>query len=168
MRRAFAVSVFVLVLIASTHAVLAKEGPEEAKLRALDQKWSDAFVKKDLNAVLSYYADDAVLMDPGPALMVRGKDAIRKAFADFFADEDAIAFAVHDPTYRVVGTLGYGYATFDISSKNKKTGQTVSMKGRASTVFEKRGGKWVAVVDHASFPVPEEEPAAAGAKKSPQ
>lgn len=152
MRRLFAVPVLVLSLAASGRA-FAAEGPNEKALREADEKWQKAFVAKDAAGVTEYYADDAIMMDPGPMLWFRGKAEIKKSFEDFFAGADAIAFTMKEQTYRVVGNLGYGAAIFDASWKDKKSGQAMSMKGRTLTVFEKRKGKWVAVADHASFPV---------------
>jgi ketosteroid isomerase-like protein len=47
---------------------------DEAALKALDETFVQAFNKKDMDATLACYADDAVLMDPGPALIFRGKE----------------------------------------------------------------------------------------------
>lgn len=157
MRKVFAAMVSGLALASalSTAPALAKGG-EESALRALDQQWCTAFSHKDMRELLDYYADDAVVMDPGPALEIRGKDAIRRSFTSLFEGIESPSLRLIDPAYRTEGNLGYGHATFEMSYKDKKTGQMVTVKGRTLTVFEKRGGKWLAVADHASIPMPDE------------
>ena len=49
---------------------------EETKLMQLSRDWSTAAGKGDVDAILAYWADDAVVMPPGEA-PVRGKAAIR-------------------------------------------------------------------------------------------
>lgn len=169
MRLSLVAPVLIIVTITSLHPVTPSYGAqantvgagkesadESAALQALDKKWADSFVKGDVDGVSSYYADDAVVMDPGPELMIRGKEAIKKSFAGFLGSIESASFKFVESNYRTVGNLGYGYGIFQMSYKDKKTGKAVTMKGRASTVFEKRDGKWLAVLDHASFPMPAE------------
>jgi uncharacterized protein (TIGR02246 family) len=49
----------------------------------------DAFNRRDLEAVLSYYEDDAVLM-AGPHRSIAGKDALR-GFFERFIESDSLA-----------------------------------------------------------------------------
>ena len=150
MPRFLVLSLIVLVLAAGS-AAAASTG---AELKAVDDKFAAAFAKEDLEGVVALYADDATVMDPGPALWYRGKAEIRKGFADFFAGVESLKLALHDFSYTVKGDVGYSAGLFEISFKDAKSGQMVQMSGRASSVLEKRGGKWVYVIDHASFPVP--------------
>lgn len=52
----------------------------ESAVKELD----DAFNRQDLNAVLSFYEDDAILV-ARPGLLIRGKEDLRKFFRDVFA-----------------------------------------------------------------------------------
>jgi ketosteroid isomerase-like protein len=130
----------------------------------VDDKFAEAFNKEDLEGVLAFYADDATMIDPGPGLWYRGKEEIRKSWGDFLAAVESPKIVLHDFTYTVKGEVGYCAGLFDISFKDAKSGQMVQMTGRASSVFEKRGGKWVYVIDHASVPVP---PPPAAAEEDP-
>src|SRR5580658_3367378 len=49
--------------------------------------WSADFGAKDVDKIVSHYADDATLMIPG-APIVMGKDAIRSAVAKMYADKN--------------------------------------------------------------------------------
>ena len=54
---------------------------DESALREWDAQWSKAAAAKDVDKTVSYYADDAMVLQPnGP--MVTGKDAIRKIWKD--------------------------------------------------------------------------------------
>jgi uncharacterized protein (TIGR02246 family) len=126
---------------------------DETALKAVDESFVQAFNKKDVDGVLACYADDAVVMDPGPGMMARGKDEIRKSYTALFGTPAGMALHLDDAHYRAVGSLGYGYGLWTITMKDPE-GKVTEMKGRACDVFEKRGGKWVIIVDHASVPIP--------------
>lgn len=157
----FIVPSLLLVALALAGSMAAEAAPE-AEIKAIDGKFMEAFNKEDIEAVVALYASDAVLMTPdGPEMWCRGHEGIRKAFADFFAGCDSPNLVLHDATYRVAGNLGYGIGLFDLSHKDAKTGELAQIKGRFLSVLEKRTGKWVYVVDHASVPMPPGPEAAA-------
>jgi uncharacterized protein (TIGR02246 family) len=135
----------------------AVEGDDDA-LKAVDESFVQAFNKKDVNGVLACYADDAVVMEPGPGMMARGKEQIRKSFTEMFGTPGGMELRLDEAHYRAVGNLGYGYILWTMTIKDEK-GKVTEMKGRASDVMEKRGGKWVLIVDHASVPLPPPPPA---------
>ena len=47
--------------------------------------WIDATKRKDVNAVLALYTDDAIVLPPGAA-PVTGRDAIREFYKRYYAD----------------------------------------------------------------------------------
>lgn len=144
----------------------APAGGDEAALKAVDDTFVQAFNKKDIEAVLACYGDDAVVMDPGPALIYRGKDEIRKGFGEFFKAQPSAQLKLDETHYKTAGDLGYGYILWTITM-NGPDGKSTEMKGRATDVMEKRGGKWVLVVDHASVPLPPPPTAGAPAPAKP-
>jgi uncharacterized protein (TIGR02246 family) len=131
---------------------------DEAALRALDQLFETSFNKKDIAGLMQYYADDAVVMDPGPQLWVKGKEAIRASFTAMVSQPGSLELHLHDATYRTVGNLGYAVGLWTMKATGPD-GKTAEMKGRMSAIYEKRDGKWLAIVDHASMPMPAAEPA---------
>ncbi|HYM27608.1 MAG TPA: DUF4440 domain-containing protein [Steroidobacteraceae bacterium] len=56
----------------------------EADIRATDAHWLAAAQAHDLERTLSFWSDDAILMQPGSAPLA-GKDALRKYVKDSFA-----------------------------------------------------------------------------------
>ena len=153
MMRVLALLVLFLTLTVAGPSEAGKATGAAAEIEAIDAKFVDAFNKKDIETIVALYAVDATAMFPGPELWHSGTVAIRKSFTDFFATCDSPTLMVHHTQYKVSGNLGYGVGLFDMSYKDTKTGEIMTSKGRASSVYEKRGGKWVYVVDHASVPM---------------
>lgn len=151
--RVLALLVLFLALTFAGPSEAGKATGAAAEIEAIDAKFVQAFNKEDVETVVALYAEDATAMMPGPELWASGTVAIRKSFTDFFADSDSPAITLHHTQYKVSGNLGYGYGLFDLSHKDTKTGEMMTAKGRWSSVLEKRGGKWVYVVDHASVPM---------------
>jgi uncharacterized protein (TIGR02246 family) len=117
----------------------------------VDQAWVKAMKANDLEATMALYAPDAVAYFPDGDF--KGKEAIRKSWTDFLA-----AFTVKEVTsqgtYETTGdtSLGWGYWTLTVVPK--AGGEAIPMKGRATVVVKKIGGKWLYTVDHASVPLP--------------
>lgn len=152
--RVLAPLVLVLALTVAGPSEAGKATGAAAEIEAVDTKFIQALNKEDVETVVALYADDATAMFPGgPELWHSGTAAIRKSFTDFFADCDSPALTLHHTQYKVSGNLGYGLGLFDLSHKDTKTGEMMTSKGRWCSILEKRGGKWVYVVDHASVPM---------------
>ena len=58
---------------------------EQGKIRDLESAWAAAALAKDLEKSVSFYADDAILLNAG-APAAKGKDAIHAAWKDMLAD----------------------------------------------------------------------------------
>ena len=116
-----------------------------------DQAWVKAMKANDLEAIMALYAPDAVAYFPDGDY--KGKPAIRKSWTDFLA-----AFTVKDATsegtYETTGDTSLGWGYWSMTVVPKAGGEPIAMKGRATVVVRKIGGKWLYVVDHASVPLP--------------
>ena len=55
-----------------------------AGAQAVDEAWRKAITANDLNAIMALYAEDAVMWLPD-APEAKGREAIRKAYADLLA-----------------------------------------------------------------------------------
>jgi uncharacterized protein (TIGR02246 family) len=126
-------------------APAADPAADEAAIRAVNAEWFRIFNTHDAAALAALYADDAVLMMPGAA-MVRGRDAIKAAY-----EKDMAAMAKagltnnlgNDSQIAASGDLAYESNTF---SATDKAGKVVD-SGKYLTVFAKRDGKWMIVRD---------------------
>src|SRR5678815_5277943 len=84
------------VLAASTSPLLARQ-PDSSQAC-----WQPAFEKGDADAVARCYAPDAVLWLPG-APMMKGRDAIRAGYVDFFAGS-----TIKSATLTELGKVSHG------------------------------------------------------------
>jgi ketosteroid isomerase-like protein len=100
-----------------------------------------------LDKTVSFYAEDASYFPSGAPVVV-GKDAIRKAWADFLAIP---GMRLNTVTRRVdvarSGDLAYEVGSWEMTI-NDKDGKPVNSKGKYVVVWKKHaGGDWKAVVD---------------------
>jgi uncharacterized protein (TIGR02246 family) len=140
MAMSLAVLVMAVPVMAAEHAA-----------QVVDQAWVKAIKANDLEAIMALYAPDAVAYFPDGDY--KGKPAIRKSWTDFLA-----AFTVKDATsegtYDTTGDTSLGWGYWSMTVVPKGGGEPIAMKGRATVIVKKIGGKWLYVVDHASVPLP--------------
>ncbi len=149
MRRISVLAVLVILFVIGCASTSNNAGPA-----ALDAAWMKAFKAGDLEGVMACYAPDAVDWEPG-APEAKGDAAIRQAYRDFFAANTVVDITDTDTQYRTVGNLAVAWGKSSMTYVPKTTGKPVVSTGRFSSAAEKRNGKWLYIVDHASSePVP--------------
>ena len=150
--------------------------PPAVDTSAADQKaikdgevaWNADFASKDLEKILSHYADDGSALMPDSPIM-KGKDAIRAGFKELLADKNlSLNFAAD--TVEVSskgGDLGYTQGTYSMTSTNRKTKKPETEKGKYVTVYKKQAdGVWKAVEDIYNADAPPVPVMAAKAKRA--
>src|SRR2546421_6613484 len=129
---------------------------EQAKLLRRDAEWADlATAGKDVDKIVSYWSDDAILIFPGKPVL-EGKQAIR-AYVE--ASLKTPGFKIHwvseKPVFSRDGTLAYMRGT-DRLTVPGPNGTTTTLHLRGISVWRRdAGGQWLCVVDIAN-----EEPSA--------
>ena len=129
--------------VASAPAVDA--AADEQAIRAVNPGWFKAHQAGDVDGLVAYYADDAVINAPGTA-PVRGTTGIREAFTKELRDMAAAGLTQtpgSNPEFEVSGDLGYEWNTYTVTDKSGKTVDT----GKYLSVFGRRNGKWLIVRD---------------------
>ena len=128
---------------------------DEAAILEADAAWSKAAEARNLDAVVSYYTDDAQVLPPNAPLAV-GADAIRASWAPLMAPELTVSWKVTKVEVAKSGDLGYVTGTYSILMK--PTNDT----GKMVDVWKKQpDGKWKCVADtynsdlSAAAPTPE-------------
>lgn len=144
---------FVALLMASLQSPVPVWGQQDGAAQ-VDAAWIKAMKANDLEAIVACYAKDAVLWMPD-APEARGEAAIRAAYKGLLSTHTVKDASMSDTRYKTVGETSSGWGRFSITLVPKSGGAAVVMNGRFSEVAERRGGRWVYVVDHASL-----EPAA--------
>ena len=112
-----------------------------ATIQKVENDWAAALNKKDITALISLYADDAISMqNDGPAL--RGKAAIRAQQEIDFAAPPRYA-SISFQTQDVYGTAEE--VTEVGTSEEKDAAGKVTGSGKYVAVFQKKDGKYLCV-----------------------
>lgn len=145
-----------LVALATPLRAAAEQGAE-----IVDGAWLRAMQANDLEGALRVYADDAVVWLPDTAER-RGTAAIRAAYHDLLGANTVTAVSLSETGYRTLGKVSVGWGRFSLTLAPKDGGAATTLSGRFTAVAERRGDRWVYVVDHASAeppPAPSAPPA---------
>ena len=117
------------------------------QIRRIDAEWSEAAQDRNVERVLSFWADDAIVLPPGsPA--VAGKAAIREFVVKSFQMPGfSISWKTTDVVVSRSGDFAYATGANRVTF-NRADGSHVAVEGKAVTVW-RRGtdGLWKCVVD---------------------
>ena len=137
----------------------------EAEVMSVMNQSMEAFVKRNLDALLALYAHD-----PDLVVIGTGADEKRVGLAetkalferDFTQFEDAsFKFGWHS-----VATAGsVAWVAVDLVLSLKASGQETSLQVRLTNVLEKRAERWLIVQEHGSLPAAGQEKGMAFPKK---
>jgi uncharacterized protein (TIGR02246 family) len=155
MLRVRSIAAVLLALIALPATV--SQAFAEPAIELVEAAWAKAMEANDIEAVMACYAEDAVLWAPDSPKAV-GTAQIRATFAGMFGMFTIMDIQMLDVRYKTTGDVSLAWGTFVLTMMPKAGGDPITMTGRFTEVAEKRDGKWVFTVDHASAdptPVPE-------------
>ena len=140
----------------------------KSAITADEKKWNDQFKSKDLEGLLSHYADDAFFIAPG-VNAADGSTAIRKTYAEGLNDKNFdINFASDKIDVAASGDLAYARGHFSEKYTDPKTDQVMTNTGSYITVYKKQAdGNWKAVEDFATAEPGSEKPVAPGPVAKP-
>jgi uncharacterized protein (TIGR02246 family) len=146
----------VLLVLFSCVFVAASCGPsatsdssaaDAATIQALDEQWSAAAAKNDLEGTVAFYADDAVLLPPN-APIATDRKSIRESWAGLLGPNTAVAWKISKVEVAKSGELGYLYGTYSLAIRDPKGGAPVSDTGKLVEIWKKQAdGKWKCIVD---------------------
>lgn len=147
-RKLFLPAAFSFFLVSCSNENKVDLKTEEAALLKTDSAWSAHSAEgKDVEKVLSYWTDDAVVLPPGQP-MVKGKEALRKFVEESFKIPGfSISWKSSDIHFSPDGKLAYMYGE-NLTSMNDSTGNKISIPGRGYSIWRKEAdGNWKCVVD---------------------
>ena len=156
MQRRWGVTAVLVCLLAAmagaVPAAQAKPG-DEAAIRALYTRFSDAFVRKDSDAIMTVYAPDVFVFDVIPPRQYVGADAYKKDWDDTFATMPGpVTATIKELGIAVAGPVAYTHYVVD-GTMTDKDGKPMHLVVRSTDVLRKTNGKWLIVQEHNSFPV---------------
>jgi uncharacterized protein (TIGR02246 family) len=121
---------------------------ERTRLLQRDAEWAAAaFEGRDLERVLSFWTDDAVVLAPGLPAVV-GKDALRQyVLGSMEIPGFRITWTSTDVTFSPDGNLAYLFSRNAVTM-NTPNGTPSSDEGRAVTIWRREAdGEWRCAVD---------------------
>jgi len=144
-------SIFASVLVLGGCAPKFDATSESARLLRRDAEWADlASAGKNVDSIVSYWSDDAVIIEPGqPA--VEGKAAIRNYVGESLKTP---GFKIHwvseKPTFSPYGKLAYMRGTDEMTVPGPK-GTPITLHLRGYSIWRlESDGQWRCVVDIAN------------------
>jgi uncharacterized protein (TIGR02246 family) len=164
MRRLYLIGILIssLVLIGLTLACQQPPPPSPPDTRAADERavreadaaWSKAAAAKDVEAYLSFFAEDALVLPPN-APMLTGKESMRKGLSEEMANPGfALSWQASKAEASRGGDLAYSIGTYQVTMKDAK-GKPVTDRGKYMTVWKKQpDGTWKGLVDMANSDLP--------------
>jgi len=129
---------------------------EDEGAKSVDAAWEKAMKAGDVDALVACYAPDAVVWFPGHR-EAKGHEAIRAVYQSLLADNNVTDVKMTNTHYDTVGDKSVGWGSFSITLTPKSGAAPSTMTGRFTEFCEKRDGRWVYVVDHASEEPPAEK-----------
>src|SRR5690242_10398274 len=135
------------VAIVSCNQKKVDKQAEATAILQIDSTWSSLVKEgKDIDKIVSYWSDDAVVIQPGQPV-IKGKEALRKMVED---SKNIPGFSIswHSSDVQVSedGTMAYTYGENMVSFADS-TGVKISLPGRGYTIWKKENGNWKCVVD---------------------
>jgi ketosteroid isomerase-like protein len=121
---------------------------EKAKLLQRDAEWAAlASEGSELEAILGYWTDDAVVWPPGQPAVI-GKDALRQYLqASLQIPGFRITWTATDVKISPDGNLAYMFAINEVAM-NAPDGSRITVAGRAVTIWRREAdGEWRCAVD---------------------
>src|SRR5687768_10096466 len=137
---------YVLLLLSCNQTKVDKKAEGE-KVMQLSKEWSQAASAGDVEKIVSYWADDAVLMSAGQPVL-NGKQAIRKMVEESYKMP---GFRINWQPQSVVvsesGDMAYLIENSQISFADS-TGKPLTINNKAVSIWRKQAdGSWKNAVD---------------------
>ena len=141
------VFLFILITLLSCQQQDIDTKSEGEKLMQISREWSQAAASRDIEKVLSYWSEDAILISAGQPPL-KGKQAIRQMVESSFNDSSfQISWEPESAEISKSGDLGYLIEKTKIQMTDS-TGSSVTQHFNAVTIWKKQAdGGWKNVVD---------------------
>ena len=139
-----------LVVLAATMLACnrtAESDRDRAELLRTDKEWAAAVASRDVDKIVSYWTDDAIVLAPGAPALV-GKQAIREFVAQSLQLPGfSIGWEANQAVVSAAGDMAYTVGTNRVTMPDAN-GTPVTTLGKAVTVWRKEpNGTWRCVVD---------------------
>ncbi len=139
--------VVVFIVIPNTHSFAsASEKPTAETLRQMEGEFMKAAAEHGSAGYMSYYADDAVEV-PNGAAIISGKINIAKTMGFLDDKNNHLSWTPVGADISASGDLGYTYGTYEFRSVGKD-GKPAVENGKYTSIWKKQGdGSWKVALD---------------------
>ena len=145
-----------LFLFTFIRSVSAADSKIEQAVRDQDAQWSKAAESRDVDKLVSFYADDAIVL-PAHAAIATTKDSIRNIFQRLLSIPGvALSWKPTNVTVAGSGDLAYSTGTYQMSVPDD-SGKSITDHGKYVAVWKKQAdGNWKVAVDiwNTDLPLP--------------
>jgi uncharacterized protein (TIGR02246 family) len=125
----------------------------EAAIRELIDRFAKAFRAKDVNGVMSVFAQKIVSFDILPPLQAVGAETFVKHWQEFFGSyQNPIHVEFPDVSITAGDDVAFSYCLHRVSG-TLKSGQQTDWWLRWTACYRKINGKWLIVHEQVSVPV---------------
>jgi ketosteroid isomerase-like protein len=126
---------------------------DKTAIKNLYDEWNDAFNKKDVNAIMAFYAPNVFVFDAIPPREYPNWDAYKKDWEGLFSSfPGPLTNSLSELHITVIGAVAYTRSVDDTTFTGKD-GSKTRLVARTTDVLRKSNGKWRIVQEHVSFPV---------------
>jgi uncharacterized protein (TIGR02246 family) len=141
------ISIAFLATIISCDQAKVDKKAEGEKIMQLSKEWAQTVPTKDVNKIVSYWADDAFVMQDGQAPL-KGKHAIRQMVEESFKMPGFnITWQPESVEVSDAGDMAYMIENAQVSF-NDSTGKQITLKNKAVSIWRKQqDGSWKNAVD---------------------
>ncbi len=140
---------FWLILLLAAFMLGALANPQSdgtAALLRIENEFMKAAAEHGSKGYLSYYAEDAVEVPNGAALL-QGKPEIAKTMGFLDSPDNHLTWTPVGAGIAASGDLGYTYGTYEFRFKDKE-GKPVVSHGKYTTIWKKqKDGNWKVALD---------------------
>ena len=125
---------------------------DEAEIRSLIERWSQAVRDEDRARIRRDHADDILMFDVPPPLRSRGIEDYMATWELFFGSvEKPVAFSFTDIEVTVGSDVAFATAIGHCVNIDK-SGQREPLTFRLTVGLRKMAGRWVVTHEHHSLP----------------
>ncbi|MCU1272687.1 MAG: Ketosteroid isomerase-like protein [Bryobacterales bacterium] len=134
---------------------------DERAIRDLDAEWAKAAAEKNVDQVMTSYADDASMFVPNEPIAM-GKPAIRVEWTKMTSNPGyALSFSPSRVDVAKAGDMAYEFGVYSLMLTGPD-GKPINDRGKYVVVWKKQpDGKWKVVADIINSDLPMTSPAAA-------
>jgi ketosteroid isomerase-like protein len=128
---------------------------DKADIEALEKRFTEAVIAKDVNAIMACYApgNQLFVFDAIPPRQYPSSDAYKKDWQELLSGfPGPLTYSLSEQSITVVGDVAYGH-NIQTGQFTRKDGSKLDTAVRVTDVYRKIAGKWLIVHEHVSFPV---------------